>query len=299
MSIRNIIKKPLSQDFDHIDQALSQRASTKRHTYPIFVAMLAYWIITFGLLGLSFQQTGGHFGYPLDDTYIHMAIARNYAEQGVWGITSNSFSSTTSSPLWTWLIAFGYSIFGVNDWLPLALNLVFGSMTLVLCYELLKRDLKARLTLITLFFVLLMVPLPSITLLGMEHTLHGFISIWFLAHAWTVISIQTPTTRQRMLLVFLVAILPITRYEGLFLILVVTVILLLRRRYLDSISVVGAALIPIAAYGLFAIGQGWYFLPNSVFLKGLTSNKSIFSFLNFLLDLFNMLTIFLILLEWL
>ena len=36
--------------------------------------------------------------YPLDDTYIHMAIAKNFADFNCWGIDKYKFSSTTSSP---------------------------------------------------------------------------------------------------------------------------------------------------------------------------------------------------------
>ena len=47
----------------------------------------------------------GRYIYPLDDAYIHLSMARNFAEFQTWGITQYEFSSTTSSPLFTFLLA--------------------------------------------------------------------------------------------------------------------------------------------------------------------------------------------------
>ncbi len=43
------------------------------------------------LLKLGTQHTQGEIIYPLDDTYIHMAVAKNFVEHHVWGITQYAF----------------------------------------------------------------------------------------------------------------------------------------------------------------------------------------------------------------
>ena len=40
----------------------------------------------------------GDFCYALDDSFIMMAISRNFAFHHVWGLTAHEFSSTASSP---------------------------------------------------------------------------------------------------------------------------------------------------------------------------------------------------------
>jgi len=44
-------------------------------------------------------KSGCRLVYPLDDTYIHLAMARNLVHHGVWGVTPYEFSSTSSSLL--------------------------------------------------------------------------------------------------------------------------------------------------------------------------------------------------------
>jgi hypothetical protein len=36
------------------------------------------------------RQTNGHFVYSLDDPYIHLAVAKNLARHGVWGVAPMS-----------------------------------------------------------------------------------------------------------------------------------------------------------------------------------------------------------------
>ncbi len=53
----------------------------------------------------------GHFGFPLDDSWIHQVIARNLAEFHVLGFTAGRLSSGSSSPLWTLILTFGWVVF--------------------------------------------------------------------------------------------------------------------------------------------------------------------------------------------
>lgn len=55
-----------------------------------------------------------------------MAIAKNFSEYRVWGINKYNFTSTSSSPFWTFLLSLKFVIFGVNDYSPLILNFIIG-----------------------------------------------------------------------------------------------------------------------------------------------------------------------------
>src|ERR1700685_705590 len=70
------------------------------------------------------RATHGILAYPLDDTFIHMAVARNLAFEHYWGIAGHVFASTSSSPFYTVLLAAVFRIFGVHVIIPLLINLV-------------------------------------------------------------------------------------------------------------------------------------------------------------------------------
>ncbi len=49
-----------------------------RH-WPVLAAIIILWCTVLLLLILSVRQNQGHLVYALDDPYIHMAIAKNFA----------------------------------------------------------------------------------------------------------------------------------------------------------------------------------------------------------------------------
>jgi hypothetical protein len=59
-----------------------------------------------------------------------------------------------------------------------------------------------------------------------------------------------------------------TRYEGLFLVMVACALSALRRRYLHATVQGLTALLPAVIYGCISVSRGWYPIPNSVLLKG-------------------------------
>lgn len=79
-----------------------------------------------------------HFTYALDDAYIHMSIAKNFALHGVWGVTKYEFSSSASSLLWPLLLSAIYFVTGANDLIPVILNIILGTVTIIIVYYILK-----------------------------------------------------------------------------------------------------------------------------------------------------------------
>ena len=79
-------------------------------------------IITLGyvlLLELSvLKLTGGITMYPLDDTFIHMQIAKNLAFHHTWGIVPGEFASASSSLLYTLILAFLFKVFSFQPGFP-------------------------------------------------------------------------------------------------------------------------------------------------------------------------------------
>src|SRR5262249_41111202 len=70
-----------------------------REHWILVIAVFIYSITVFIIALFSLRANQGQWVYPPDDTYIHMAIAKNVSNHQVWGITQYSFSSSTSSPL--------------------------------------------------------------------------------------------------------------------------------------------------------------------------------------------------------
>jgi hypothetical protein len=243
------------------------------HRYwPLTVVLAVYWITVAALVGYSVRLNHGYFNYPLDDTYIHMSMAKNAVLHGVWGVTSEQFSSTTSSPLWTALLAAIYWIAGVGILAPLVLNLVFGSLIVVVAFRLLRRiGSEPAWTAVVLLALVFLSAMPTLTVVGMEHTLHGLVMLVFmLALAKVMSSAQAPAPRRVLWLAALAALLTSARYEGLFALAVVVVLLVFTRKWTAAALVSVGGMLPVVLYGWWSTLHGWYTLPNSVLLKGNT-----------------------------
>jgi hypothetical protein len=236
--------------------------------YPLWVTLIIYCLLVFISLAASLIKTRWHFGYPLDDTYIHMAIGKHLAQDGYWGVSQYGFASSTSSPLWTFLIAITQKIFGTNDLIPFVLCLFAGIFVIYYCYCLLQKNLNPMELVFSLLFIVIITPLPILTLLGMEHILHSLFTICLLYSASTYLTINDFDFRQLSLILLLAGLVTIIRYEGLFLIFPIVLLFLAKRRFWTALCIGTAGLLPITIYGIFSVAQGWYFFPNSLLLKG-------------------------------
>jgi hypothetical protein len=233
-------------------------------TLTIFGATMAAYLV------LSLRLTRGHLTYPLDDAYIQMAMAKNFVLHNTWGVTSHGFSSSSSSALWTLLIAGIYSLFGVNEVAPFILSLLFGTVTVIVMWSVLNRHIASRRWVLAgCLLGVFLAPLPPLAFLGMEHALHAAVSlvlVWFVAGILS--TNRRLSLRDAALLALLSVLVSAVRYEGLFLAFVICVLLILSRRAAAAMVVAAAAAIPPVAYGLWSVSKGGLFLPNSVLLKG-------------------------------
>lgn len=238
--------------------------------------MLAGAGLLLAVTGLLFvtttARTGGRFVYPLDDPYIHMAMAKNLSLHGVWGVTRHGFTSASSSPLWTLLLALVYLVVGPAEIAPLLLCLVCGLLLLVVTDRLIREHgLEPWARAATLCGLVLLVPLPAVLFTGQEHVLQTTLS---LAFVWTTAAVMN-RERPLWLLAMLALLLTATRYEGLFLVFFAMLLLSGRRRYGAGVVVAAAGLLPVAAYGVVSMLKGWFFLPNAVLMKAAVSHQAV------------------------
>jgi hypothetical protein len=236
------------------------------------------------------RSTNGIFIYPLDDTYIHMSIAKNLALYHNWGISANEFQSASSSILYTLLLSALFKLFSVNTIIPLIINLIAGIALLIIIRERLqKEDIGFGFQLIILLLVIFFTPLPTLIISGMEHTLQCLFSFLFMFNFSDWIgSTENDSLKRKKLPVNLFiygVIICSLRYEGLFIIAIACCILLYYRRIFAAFALGFISILPLIIFGIFSVLKGSYFLPNSVLLKSSPVQLSGNGFINFIANI--------------
>src|SRR5438132_223114 len=97
-----------------------ERTWTRQGPWPALAAIAALLALCLWLVSRASSLAGGAFTYPLDDAYIHLAVAKNLAAHGVWGVTQHGFTFANSSLAWPLLLA-ALARAGVGE--PAALSL--------------------------------------------------------------------------------------------------------------------------------------------------------------------------------
>lgn len=250
-------------------------ASARSDLAALAVGLLACALACGVVVWLALRQTGGHLVYALDDPYIHMAVAADLVRHGTWGINPQEFAGTSSSPLWTLLLAGLWRVFGVADAWPLGLNLAAAAGVVVACWHLLRPVVRSWALAALLVGMVLFACLPTLVLIGMEHTLHTLLAVWGMGLAATVIAgpaaretAGRPSRAAGVWLCVAVAMTVSVRFEGLFFAVAVALLLAFRRWFFLSGAVLLAAALPVALYALVSIPRGGAWLPNPVLLKG-------------------------------
>jgi hypothetical protein len=238
---------------------------------PFLLAMLLYGLFLGFALIRIWPLTNGDQIYLLDDTYIHLAIAKNLLLHGNYGISAVEPAMASSSILWPYLLAFGGKIFGLSVLLPLLLNVIFSLALLAIALKVMRGSDVTSLgwQTVTLVLVVIGFPLTTMTLDGMEHVLFGLVFILFVWRAGLVMGgerLNEPLKESG--IIFLALFLTSCRYEGIFAVFVVC-LMLLRRKPLLSLATGLAGLAPVLIFGMFSRHHGGMWVPNSLVMKTL------------------------------
>ena len=212
---------------------------------------------------------GWNFCYPLDDAYIHMAIARQLAESGTWGIEPGAYAFASSSPLWTVLLALMFKLFGAREWIPLVLSFVFAFGSILLAFELWQlAGLSKRAAFWCGIALVFAVPFATLSNLGMEHALHFFCIEAFVLAVWKSLSEDgKPNGKTLTMLLLSAALAAGARYESLFVVIPVVLLFAYRRMFMFAVALLLVAFLPIVTMGVYAVCHGGTFLPVSIILK--------------------------------
>lgn len=244
------------------------KSSIKNH-WVLATALTVLWSALFFLLISALRRNGGNFILGTDDNYILMAMAKNLVLHGNWSVDIKTFTSSSSSHLWVLLLSTTYLIFGVNEFSPFILNLISATFLIILVYFLLRKYLINNFFLLfILLSIIFFTPLTSLIFTGQEHTMHALITILYVYISAEVLSDDNPGSKKYIFLLILTPLLISARYEGLFLLFIISILFFLRKRILFAFFLLVIGFLPILIYGIFSISKGWYFLPNSILLKG-------------------------------
>jgi MFS family permease len=162
-------------------------------------------------------------------------------------------------------------VVGVNEITPLALNVLAGLGLLFAIHHLLRRhDAPALYSLFALLAVIVLVPLNTLIIAGMEHVLHILLVVLFAGYAADLLAKDRApllSSWASMRLFALGALVGTARYEGLFLVLIFYGLFALRWRLAYAVLLGALSAAPVVVYGLIAAGNGWDFLPTSLSTK--------------------------------
>ena len=262
------------------------------NNWPTYAAIGVFLLVLWLTLRVSIQQNHGNLIYAADDAYIGMAVARNFACYGVWGVTRYGFTSSSSTLLWTLLLAGTDYLGGMEQIGPLLWNVIFALLLLVTAGAILSYyKVSQRASFIALLGLIFLLPLPTLVLLGMEHTLQTLLTVLTVFLAARVASNEYPgaTRRDAILLLFLAPMVTSTRFEGAFLVAATAGMFLLVKRWRLALGFGFCGTLPLFAHAVISISKGWFWLPASVLLKASLPNSG--SGLGFLLSLVNPIVI--------
>lgn len=240
---------------------------------PATVLILALGALVLPVAAIEWyvlRHTSGTFMYPLDDTFIHMALARNLAFHGVWGMNPYAFASASSSVLYTILLAALFKIFSVQVLIPFVINALVAIGVLVIVRRWLENEgVSGAGQLVILLALIFLTPLPILVICGMEHTLQSLFCFLFIYgfSGWLEKASRTGSWKMPWSLFVYGMLVTFIRYEGLFVIAVAGVLLLHHRKLGAAISLGLVSALPLVVFGAYSVAKGSYFLPNSVLLK--------------------------------
>ncbi len=196
------------------------------------------------------------FPFPLDDSYIHLSVARNLPETGAFTVDPSRTDFSSSSPLYSGVLALLFWITGPSLWWSLALG-IFGG---ILLFWYLHQSVPHT---VWLWGMILLTPVPLLMMMGMEHIWH-----LLLAFVWINHILDTKENYLDPILLMLTMALASIRYEGLFLIAAAALIWICRRKWKAALILLGAGILPAMGVGLWSRLMGGSWLPLSLLVKG-------------------------------
>jgi|GEM_PF-1904992 len=244
-------------------------SDAKRAVFWIGTAVMVGFILA--LLDMLFRfclgQTDGRFTYGLDDPYIHLALAKNLAQHGVWGVTPDHATSASSSPLWTVVLAVLHKLGATSTMLPLLLGVFAVVLTGISLFLGIGRlGIRFPYAVLGALAAVFAAPLQILPFLGMEHCLQILLDVLFFF--WVIEVLHRPVVKRDLLIGFVLALLCCAcRYESVFLLAVPVIWSLYRKEWKLSAAMVLGSMTAIGGFAVYSVLNHMPLIPNSITLK--------------------------------
>ena len=210
---------------------------------------------------IAASRNGWAFEYPLDDVYIHLAMAEQIAAGG-YGVNPGEYASAASSPIYPFLLT-PFSGSGGQRWLPILWNVAALLGAAWLFGVALARAGLGRFGILVAAIAPLALSMYMTAFTGMENMLHVAASLAIVLGLWRFVETGTVGA----LLILGVASAPAIRLEGLGLSLVASALVMLLGNWRAGVGLFVLALLPVAVFAAALASFGLDPLPNSVVAK--------------------------------
>lgn len=243
-------------------QTASPHSSTREGTVAFAVAGILGGLIVFGaLLTIAMSRNGWVFEYPLDDVYIHLAMAEQIANGG-YGVNAGEYASAASSPLYPFLLApFAEAPF--QRWWPLFWNIVALATASGLFGVALARAGFGNFGMAVAAVAPLSLSTYVTAFTGMENMAHVASSLAVVLGLWRFVE----TDRIGALLVAGILLSSALRIEGVALGLAAGGAVAILGRVRAGVVLMVLAVLPVAVFAAGLVTLGLDPLPNSVLAK--------------------------------
>lgn len=226
-------------------------------SYPAVFAALATLIVFLIVATLR----NGTFEYPLDDVYIHLAMAEQMAAGG-YGVNAGEVASAASSPIYPlFLMPFAGS--EVQRWMPLFWNVVALIVAAVLFARILAEARLGRTAMVFAIVAPFALSMYVTAYAGMENMAHGAASLGIVLGLWRYVE----TGRIGWLLILSILLAPAFRLEGLALVLLAGAVVMRLGRVPAGLGLILIGIAPVVGFAAYLMSLGLDPLPNSIMAK--------------------------------
>ena len=242
-----------------------EQASQTSYQIP-GLAVLSALVVFAALQTLAYVIAGGVFEYPLDDVYIHLAMAEQIGVGG-YGVNAGEYSSAASSPLYP-LLLLPFAGEEAQRFVPFVVN-VAGLILMAWLWGLIlvqagyDQGRKRFYGVVLACLGPLALNMAGLAFVGMEHALHAAASLAIVYGLLRMID----EGRVDWFLIAGVFFAPLFRLEGLALSLVATGLIFAAGHYRSALIALFLAVVPIICFSIFLMTLGLSPLPNSVLTK--------------------------------
>ena len=241
--------------------AFATSTTTDRSFTVPLIAVIAV-LVVFAAIQAGAYSIAGRFEYPLDDVYIHLAMADGIAAGG-YGVNAGEYASAASSPLYPYLLA-PLSGLHIQRYIPILIN-VLALVTATLLWARIVVDALGRtgMGFVLAVFGLIALNLPQLAFSGMEHTLH------ILATLAVVRGIQLLGNKDRVSVLLIAGMIlgPMIRFEAMAISVAAALFLIFDGRARLGVLLGALSILPVVGFMYFLTTLGLDQLPNSVNAK--------------------------------